>query len=109
MFDATGVSVVPQPASHVWISLYEGMFCIVNCCEKSGTVNDQEEVAYRTSLQREQQVKMCADDAPSLVKVDQSDVGAPALGVTELDSLSLTKVPLTIVTGMYYNQLLYER
>ena len=81
----------------------------VNRCEKSGTVNNREEVAYRTSLQREQQVNMCDDDTPSLVKVDQSDVGPPALSVTELDSLSLTKVPLTIVTGMYSNQLLYER
>ncbi len=44
------------------------------------------------------------DGPPSLVNVDETDHGAPDPNTRQLQDLSLTKVPLTIVTGTRHSQ-----
>ena len=44
------------------------------------------------------------EEPPSLVEVDPLVISAPDLNTSQLQDLSLTKVPLTIVTGIHHSQ-----
>ena len=44
------------------------------------------------------------EEPPSLVKVDPLVTSAPDLNTSQLHDLTLTKVPLTIVTGIHHFQ-----